>query len=77
MFKKILQADYTQGLLKKVIKTYIGKIIFFQKEDLGIWEFHPEITSCGPSLYDKDDDPKFLLNHVKLGTNGYVKNVFV
>jgi hypothetical protein len=28
-------------------------------------------------LCDKDDDPKFLFNCVKLGTNDYVKNVFV
>ncbi len=57
MFKKKFQVDYTQGLLKKVIKTYFGKIKNYQKEDLGIWEFHPKITSWGPSLCDKDDDP--------------------
>jgi len=44
---------------------------------LGIWELHHKISSWGVSLKDEDEDPKFVVCNMKLGTNDYVKNVFV
>jgi hypothetical protein len=64
-------------LTQKVLQPFLGINEYYNKVSLEIWELHNKISSWGVSLKDEDEDPKFMFCYMKLGTNGYVKNVFL
>jgi hypothetical protein len=72
MHKKKLQASYTLGLMRKVLRPYLGINENYTKASLNIWELNIKVTSWGASLKDKDDDPKFQFSYKKLETNEYL-----
>jgi len=49
----------------------------YNKASLEIWELHHKISSWGVSLKDEDEDPKFMVCNMKLGTNDYLKSFCV
>jgi hypothetical protein len=72
-----LQPIYTPGLMHKVLGLFLGINEDYNKTFLGMGELNPKIFSWGISLKDKDKDPKFMFSSTKVGTNYYIKNVFV
>jgi len=58
----------------KVVKPFLGINEDYNKAFLEIWELHHKISSRGVSLKDEDEDPKFMVCNMKLGTNDYKKN---
>jgi len=63
--------------MRKVLEPFLKINEDYNKASLKIWELHRKISSEGVSLKDEDEDPKFMVYNMKLGTNDYVKNVLV
>jgi hypothetical protein len=63
--------------MRKVVEPFLGIDEDYNKAFLEIWELHRKISSRGVSLKDEDEDPKFIVCNMKLGTNDYVKKKFV
>ncbi len=63
--------------MRKVLEPFLKINEDYNKASLKIWELHRKISSQGVSLKDEDEDPKFMVYNMKLGTNDYVKNVLV
>jgi hypothetical protein len=60
--------------MQKVVEPFLEINEDYNKASLEIWKLHHKISSRGVSLKDDDEDPKFMVCNMKLGTNDYKKN---
>jgi hypothetical protein len=63
--------------MHRVLISYLGLNEDYNKAMFGICKLHPNVSSWGACLKDKDNDPKFAFTYIEKEINGYEKCVCV